>query len=84
MASTFLRADENGRSETFVPTLGHYINLSRAPYCLPPPIALLEDGSTGRPDHRMGLWELHSDLPLVSGGECSLVNEARSLEAADE
>lgn len=71
MASTFLEADENHLSETFVPPEGHNINLSLPPYCLPAPIALYEDESEERSDLRMGLWDLHQDKPLALGGDCS-------------
>ena len=71
MASTFVEADENYLSETFVPPEGHNINLSLPPYCLPAPIALYEDESAGRSDLRMGLWDLHQDEPLALGGDCS-------------
>lgn len=73
MASTYVQADENGVSETFVPPVGHNINLSLPPYCLPEPIAVFDDQSTGteRTDLRMGLWDLHQDGSLVLGGDCS-------------
>lgn len=73
MASTYVEADENGVSESFVPPVGHNINLSLPPYCLPEPIAVFDDESTGtdRTDLRMGLWDLYQGAPLVLGGDCS-------------
>eukprot|EP00903_Cladosiphon_okamuranus_P012120 g11372.t1 len=71
MASTYVEANENDVSETFDPPVGHLINLSLPPYCLPEPIAVFDDESTDRTDLRMGLWDLHQDVPLVLGGDCS-------------
>lgn len=71
MASTYVQADENAVSESFVPPVGHNINLSLPPYCLPEPIAVFDDESADREDLRMGLWDLHQDAPLVLGGDCS-------------
>ncbi|CAM9776286.1 unnamed protein product, partial [Scytosiphon promiscuus] len=70
MASTYVEADENEVSESFVPPVGHNINLSLPPYCLPEPIALIRDDSTDRTDRRMGLWDLHQDSPLALSGDC--------------
>lgn len=71
MASTYVEADENDASESFVPPVGHNINLSLPPYCLPEPIAVFDDESTDRIDLRMGLWDLHQDVPLALSGDCS-------------
>lgn len=71
MASTYVQADENAVSETFVPPVGHNINLSLPPYCLPEPIEVFDDESTDRTDLRMGLWDLNQDVPLALGGDCS-------------
>lgn len=76
MASTFVEADENSLSETFVPPVGHNINLSLPPYCLPKPTAIFEDHWTGRSDLRMGLWEIHPDRPLALSGDCLPVSLA--------
>lgn len=73
MASTFVEADENRDSEAFVPSVGHSINLSLPPYCLPEPIALVKDHSHDRSDLRMGLWELHPEKPLALSGDCSKI-----------
>ena len=73
MASTFVEADENQASDTFVPPVGHSINLSLPPYCLPEPIALVKDHSSDRSDLRMGLWELTSEESLPLGGNCSKI-----------
>ncbi|CAN0119371.1 unnamed protein product, partial [Ectocarpus sp. 4 AP-2014] len=71
MASTYVEADENKLSETFVPPIGHNINLSLPPYCLPEPMAVFLDDSTERTDLRMGLWDLHEHSPLALSGDCS-------------
>lgn len=71
MASTYVHADENSASESFVPPVGHNINLSLPPYCLPEPLAVFADESTARRDLRMGLWDLHQDSPLALSGSCS-------------
>lgn len=76
MASTYVSADENKASETFVPIMGHNINLSLPPYCLPEPIALFEDNSSDRPDGRMGLWELNPSVPLTLSGDCSAISRS--------
>lgn len=74
MASTYVEADENEVSESFVPPVGHNINLSLPPYCLPEPLALIRDDSTDRKDRRMGLWDLHQDSPLAHSGDCSALS----------
>lgn len=71
MASTYVEADENQASESFVPSLGHKINLSLPPYCLPEPIVVFNDDSTDREDLRMGLWDLHQHSPITLSGDCT-------------
>lgn len=79
MASTYVEADENSASESFVPQVGHNINLSLPPYCLPEPIAVFDDESTDRNDLRMGLWDLHQDTPLALSGDCSPLAKATTV-----
>lgn len=71
MASTFIEADENSMSEMFVPAVGHRINISLPPYCLPQPMALFKDESAVKSGRHVGLWELHPKRPLALSGDCS-------------
>lgn len=74
MATTYQDGVDNWEADTFIPMIGHSINLSLPPYCLRPPIALFADTDMGSTDKRMGLWELDPARPLlVSNGDCRQV-----------
>lgn len=72
MATTFLEADENATGpEDPVRVHEHPINLALPPYCLRPPEAMFVDSGKGRTDHRLALWELEAERPLLLTGDCT-------------
>lgn len=74
MASTYLDGNDNWEADTFIPAIGHRINLSLPPYCLRPPVALFSDTALDRDDKRMGLWDIDPARPLVVlNGNCRQV-----------
>lgn len=74
MASTYLNGSDNWEADTFIPAIGHFINLSLPPYCLRPPLALFSDAALDTDDKHMGLWEIDPVRPLVVlNGKCRQV-----------
>lgn len=74
MASTYVNGGDNWNADTFIPAIGHFINLFLPPYCLRPPVALFLDDTWDRDDKRMGLWEIDPARPLVDlNGSCQQV-----------
>lgn len=74
MATTFLEADENAamlEEENAVGVHAHPINLALPPYCLRSPEAVFMDSGMGRADHRLALWELDPERPLLLTGDCT-------------
>ncbi len=70
LTTTFIERDDNPDIAT-----GGWraLNLERPPFCLPPPVAVIDErclhsGGTGR-DKRLGLWELAS-LPTSISHRC--------------